>query len=75
MSHQYPSNANICIDCKNAIGGCSWSEVNPETGKTAFIPVPGWTAKKSTIGDTRWKGKTRIIETYHITACPQFVRG
>lgn len=72
---QYPSNANICIDCKNALGGCSWSAEDPVTRKTAFVPVPGWTAKKSRIGHEQAHGKLRIIETYHITACPQFVRG
>ena len=72
---EYPSNMNICIKCKNAFGGCSWTMEDPKTRKTAFIPVPGWTAEKTTIGDTRWKGNTRVIETYHITACPQFVRG
>lgn len=69
------SNANICIHCKNALGGCSWSEVDMNTKKIRFKPIPGWTAEKTVIGDTRYRGKHRIIETYHITACPQFVRG
>ena len=37
--------ANKCIDCANAYGGCPWTEIDPETGKPKFEPVPGWTAK------------------------------
>lgn len=69
------SGANICVHCKNAFGGCSWSEVDPNTKKVRFEPVPGWTACKRVLMDYRVAGKRRIIETYHITACPQFVRG
>lgn len=55
--------ANICFDCDRACGGCSWSEVDLETKRTRFEPVPGWTAKKVLLhGD----------QTYHITACPLF---
>lgn len=28
--------ANICFDCENACGGCSWSEVDPDTGIIRF---------------------------------------
>lgn len=35
--------ANICFDCANACGGCSWSELDAETGLPRFAPVPGWT--------------------------------
>lgn len=58
--------ANICIDCANACGGCSWSR--------DFTPVPGWTAEKVT---RRVKnGKYWYWgETYKITACPQFAEG
>jgi hypothetical protein len=66
---------NICVDCKNAYGGCSWSEINPETGRVRFQPVPGWTAVKSCIGREKAHGKIRVIETYQISACPEFVRG
>lgn len=60
------SKANICFDCQNACGGCSWSE--------KFEPVPGWTAKKVTQKTHLHKGAVRWIETYHITACPEFVK-
>jgi hypothetical protein len=59
---------NICFDCQNACGGCSWSELDPETGKTRFEPVLGWTAEPVTL-NLGWC----IERTYHITACPQFV--
>lgn len=65
--------ANICIDCKKASGGCSWSEVDPVTGKILFEPVPGWDAKKVKLrnGQTR-KGVPIYIDTYSIKACPLF---
>ena len=57
---------NICIDCQNACGGCSWSAVG-YGGKILFEPVPGWEASSvSFVVDGR------TISTYHITACPQF---
>ena len=63
--------ANICIDCKNACGNCEWSEVDPETEKVKFNPVPGWTAKPATyrvgVGN-----HARIEHGYRITACPKF---
>jgi hypothetical protein len=66
--------ANICIDCKKACGGCSWSAVDPKTGKIRFEPVPGWTAeavllKLGAYGSRKYE---RLTDTYHITACPEF---
>lgn len=58
---------NICVDCKKACGGCSWSRADPVTKKLLFEPVPGWTAEP-VICDT---GKCRN-PTYKITACPEF---
>ena len=58
---------NICFDYKNACGKCSWSAADPDTGKLKYEPVPGWTAEKSFL-----KVGKENIETYHITACPQF---
>ena len=63
---------NICFDCENATGGCSWSALDPVTGKPQFKPVPGWTATPVVLqeknGSYRYKW-----DTYSITACPQFV--
>lgn len=63
---------NICFDCRRACGGCSWSELDPDTGKPRFQPVPGWTAKpvRLNIGTTTC-GRV-MVDTYHITACPLF---
>lgn len=62
--------ANICFDCDRACGGCPWSEIDPETEKPRFAPVPGWTAEKAIL---RF-GKNRFEETYNITACPLFTQ-
>ena len=64
--------ANICIDCKKACGDCSWSEVNPDTGKVRFEPVPGWTAEEVPFVLTGGNGYRKIETTYKITACPEF---
>lgn len=67
--------ANICIDCKKACGGCSWSARDPVTGKLLWQPVPGWTAEEVPLMlyQSR-KGYTRMETTYKITACPEFER-
>ena len=66
---------NICFDCKNALGGCSWSRINPETKRVAFEPVPGWTAVKVPFLSKSERLNRGHDFTYHITACPQFERG
>ena len=63
---------NICFDCKNACGACSWSAVDPATGKVKFEPVPGWTAEKVILNAGWSNGKPYFTETYHIKACPLF---
>lgn len=69
---KYTKQANICFDCENAMGGCSWSALDPVTGKPQFKPVPGWTAtpvvRHEKNGDYVYK-----TVTYCITSCPQFV--
>ena len=54
-----------CWYCKNYINGCSWSR--------SFIPVEGWTAKpvKRVYGFAN--GETKVINTYKIIKCPEFV--
>ena len=73
MPEAKSNRANICIDCKKACGGCSWSACDPKTGKLLFEPVPGWEAEEVTIvlGDYG-NGKKKIDKTYRITACPLF---
>lgn len=67
-----PSNkANICIDCQKACGGCSWTRCETwKKGKPImFQPVEGWTAEKI----YRVSQDGYVIETYSITACPEFI--
>lgn len=59
---------NICWDCENACGDCSWSEIDVDTKRPRFEPVPGWTAEEVLLN----MGKGRIVQSYRITACPQF---
>lgn len=63
--------ANICFDCKNACGGCSWTRCDTDRkGKPImFQPVDGWTAEKIYRRDVNG----HIMATYSITACPEFV--
>lgn len=37
---------NICFDCQRAVGGCSWSELDPKTNKPRFEFVDGSITKK-----------------------------
>lgn len=62
---------NICADCDNACGGCSWSARDPETNKIRYEPIPGWTAEVSVLPPS---GDAKEVRTYHITACPLFRR-
>ena len=65
--------ANICIDCKKACGGCSWSALDPATGKIRFEPVPGWTAEEVTcVMYQSGGGYVKTEKTFKITACPEF---
>lgn len=57
-----------CWTCENAMGGCSWTAIDPETGKVKFDPVPGWDATPTR---RRLCGKT-IMESYAIHDCPQY---
>ena len=64
----YGYGSNICFDCDRACGGCSLSEVNPETGRVKFEPIPGWkTVKKSRKNGRNWEVVEQIVE------CPLFV--
>ena len=66
------SSTQLCWDCKNACGKCSWSQ--------SFIPVAGWVAEKTIINTqgtngTNKKHFNRTISSYDIKACPLFQRG
>ena len=57
----------LCWWCKNAVGRCSWSEVD-ESQKNRPIkyePVSGWVAVKTERGD---------YNSYVVLSCPEFVQ-
>lgn len=72
---------NICMDCKNACGGCPWTRWDENNKRVAFEPVPGWTAVKVPFKGKHGRHSDRpyadeeLEYTYHITACPLFERG
>lgn len=65
--------SNICFNCQKACGGCSWSAIDPNTGKPGFKPIPGWTAEPVVLNVGHCVNKGTYVQTYHITACPEFV--
>ena len=44
---EWGSTANICFDCQRACGQCPLSARDPATEELLFLPVLGWSAKKS----------------------------
>ena len=56
----------ICWNCKNATGGCSWSE--------DFTPVEGWKAKPTTL-KVRSGKYINYVKSYVVRKCPKFVEG
>lgn len=55
-------NGQLCWNCKNACGGCSWSK--------CFKPVEGWGATPTTIDDNEGN-----IRSYRVHSCPEFIWG
>lgn len=72
-AEKYRKQANICFNCQRACGDCPWSEIDPETDKPRFQPVPGWTAKRVILRMNVRKGSSEFVDTYSITACPMFI--
>lgn len=66
---------NICMECAKACGGCSWTAVAADGETLLWQPVEGWTAEPVKISVRNENGVYREIETYHITACPEFEKG
>lgn len=80
MKNPKQNKANICMDCKKACGGCSWSRWDEKNKRVAFEPVPGWTAEKVPYKSepgrhSRNRYGVELDYTYKITACPEFERG
>ena len=70
MNSKYHSQ-QLCWDCKNACGRCSWSQ--------SFTPVRGWVAEATTI-NTQVTGRNQkhyniTMDSYDIKECPLFERG
>lgn len=51
----------LCWECKNACGGCSWSD-------GSFTPVEGWDAKPTQLVR---EGK-KAMPSYQVISCPKF---
>ena len=66
---------NICMECAKACGGCSWTAVAADGKTLLWKPVEGWTATPVKINVKAEGGKVREIDSYHITACPEFEMG
>lgn len=65
----------LCWGCKNACGGCSWTEWDVAKGATRFQPVEGWVAEQTELL-SYCKGATRKTTTsYRVIACPLYVKG
>lgn len=55
----------LCWRCKNACGGCNWS--------ANLQPVPGWDATPHRRIYRDAKLGKRVIDSYVIHSCPQFI--
>lgn len=64
----------LCWTCRNACGGCSWSEVDKATNRVRFQPVKGWVATKTRVLVNSGRGQTgRCYDTsYIVRFCPLY---
>ena len=65
----------ICWSCKKALGDCSWSKCDKDTGEILFKPVDGWVAEKTILLMYRRGGKPRYETSYIVESCPQYEEG
>ena len=59
----------LCWRCTKFAGGCRWTEVDPETNKVRFEPIPGWVATPRTL---RGQPPQTTMDTFEIMECPEF---
>lgn len=62
VKQKFVKTDQLCWDCAKYAGQCLWS--------SCFKPIKGWTATpvhKIDVG--------REVNTYSITACPEFIKG
>ncbi len=60
---------SLCWRCENACGRCSWSEVDPDTKKIRYQPVPGWVAVPTMVTMGR---PSSPVQSYQVLTCPEF---
>lgn len=61
LSVHQEEQGQICWDCQNAYGRCSWSR--------CYMPVKGWEANPTKVID-----KDGDFYSYDIKVCPEFIR-
>ena len=65
----------ICWSCKKALGYCSWSKCDEDTGEILFQPVDGWVAEKTSLLAYSHGGKPKYVTSYIVESCPQYEEG
>ena len=65
----------ICWSCKKALGDCSWSKCDEDTGEILFQPVDGWVAEKTSLLAYSRGGKPKHVASYIVESCPQYEEG
>lgn len=65
----------LCWSCKKALGDCSWSKCDKDTGEIMFKPVDGWVAEKTSLLMRINRGTTRHATSYIVESCPQYEEG
>lgn len=65
----------ICWSCKKALGDCSWSKCDKDTGEILFKPVDGWVAEKTSLLIRSYDGTKRHVTSYIVESCPQYEEG
>ena len=65
----------LCWSCKKALGYCSWSKCDEDTGEILFQPVDGWVAEKTSLLMYSYDGTKRHETSYIVESCPQYEEG
>ena len=64
MSRYNEKPDTLCLSCNNACGRCAWSAFG--------IPVDGWAATETSVKGDRGPSRTKMIQSYIVSECPQF---
>lgn len=57
----YGKQKQLCEECRNACGGCRWSD--------ELLPVDGWSAEPSKI----YIDKHKPVDSFHVIECPMYI--